>query len=300
MSNKRTFIIGLESFTGRYLKAELVAAGYEVFGTVRTQGYQLGANQLACDLLDKKKLAYYIKDIRPDFIINLASISFVKHDLASDLYQINQLGVLSLLEAIAQSGHLPSKLLLVSSAHVYGNQGIPLISEHCLPRPNSDYAVSKLAMEQLAKLWFDRLPVIITRPFNYTGVGQSSLFLPSKIVSHFKQKAPYVELGNIEIARDWSDVRDVVACYRYLLESDRNSLIVNICSGLSHSLRSILSMLTEISGHELPIKVNLEFVRTNEVKELSGDNRLLFSIIPKIERRPLKETLTWMYQTSLS
>lgn len=295
MPNQRVLITGLEGFTGQYLKKELETAGYEIFGTVKN-----GENnevKFKCNLLDTELLAAHLKKIKPDFIVNLAGISFVEHGSSACFYQVNQLGVLSLLEAVSKSGHLPLKILLASSALVYGNQDINVINESCAPSPNNDYAVSKLAMEGLASLWFDRLPITIVRPFNYTGIGQSSVFLPSKIVNHFKQNAPHIELGNLEVARDWSDVRDVALCYRHLLECEKSGLIVNVCSGVTHSLQYIINALTEISGHHLLIKVNPEFVRQNEIKELGGDNQLLSSLIPKFERHSLRATLAWMYES---
>lgn len=292
MPSKRVLITGLEGFTGRYLSAELLSAGYEIFGTIKSG--DPAPNRHPCDLLETAKLSQYIKMIKPDYIVNLAGISFVEHGSSAGIYTVNQLGVLSLLEAIVQSQHTPSKILLTSSAHIYGNQGSALIDETCSPKPNSDYAVSKLAMETLASLWFQRLPILIVRPFNYTGVGQSPIFLPSKIVSHFKARAQSIELGNLDVARDWSDVRDIVSTYRYLIESAHSGVIVNVCSGVSHTLQYIIDMLSEISGHVINVRVNNEFVRQNEIKYLNGSNRLLASMISSYATRPLKETLSWM------
>lgn len=294
MSSRRVLITGLEGFTGLYLKAELLNHGYDIFGTV-FQTKVTTPQIYECDLGDTKRLTVLIKDIRPDYIINLAGIAFVQHDSVQGMFQANLLGVISLLEAIKASDHLPTKILLAGSAHVYGNQMISPISEKSIPHPNSQYGISKLAMEQSAHLWFDQLPIIIARPFNYTGIGQSNLFLPPKIVNHFAQKCDSIELGNLEIARDWSDVRDVVSIYRRLIESNAQSIIVNVCSGISHSLKFVLDSLRQISNHDLAIKTNAEFVRANEIAELRGDNSLLTSIIGKIESRPLIHTLEWMY-----
>ena len=296
MLAKRVFITGLEGFTGHYLKQELKAHGYEVFGTIRLGQGNNDGSVLQCDLMDTNRLSMLIKTIKPDFIINLAGIAFVSHSSPIEMYQVNQLGVLSLLEAIAASSHTPEKIILTSSAHVYGNQTSTPIAETCDLWPMSDYAVSKLAMERLAHIWFDRLPIIIVRPFNYTGVGQSVMFLPAKIVSHFVKKAASIELGNLDIARDWSDVRDVVAIYRLLLTSEASSVMVNVCSGLSYSLEYILKTLSELSGHTISIQVNPNFMRANEIKELSGDNTLLFSLIERVKLREMRETLGWMLE----
>ncbi len=297
MSSRRVLITGLEGFTGHYLKSELLDHGYEVFGTV----FQSEINQsqvYQCDLCDTERLSSLVSEIQPDYIINLAGISFVQHNSVQRIFQVNFLGVISLIEAIKLSGHLPKKILLAGSAHVYGNQKQSPIGEASILQPNSQYGISKLAMEQSVRLWFDELPIIIARPFNYTGVGQSQLFLPPKLVNHFVQKSDHIELGNLDIARDWSDVRDVVSIYRRLIECDKDSIIVNVCSGISHSLKFVLDFLRKISNHDLVIKTRQEFIRTNEISELRGDKSLLTSIIGEVGNRPLTQTLEWMYQNT--
>lgn len=296
----RAFITGLGGFTGRYLAEELSAHGYDVFGTVHRETGIKGAVSYVCDINDRARLASLLAEVKPDFIIHLAAISFAAHGSAGEIYRVNLLGTLSLLEAIAASQCYPRKVLLAGSAHVYGNQMQSPISESCVPAPVSDYAVSKLALEHLARLWFGRLPIVVTRPFNYTGVGQAPIFLLSKIVRHFVQRAPAIELGNLDVARDWSDVRDVVHIYRRLLEYDARSVVVNVCSGVSHTLEYVLEAMTEISGHSMEIRINPAFVRSNEIKELRGDDSFLQSLVGEIPRRSLRETLTWMYETELA
>lgn len=249
-----------------------------------------------CNINDRVRLSSLLAELKPDFIIHLAGISFAAHDCTSEIYQVNLLGTLSLLEAVAASQCQPRKVLLAGSAHVYGNQVQSPIPESCIPAPVSDYAVSKLAMEYLARLWFDRLPIVVTRPFNYTGVGQAPVFLPPKIVRHFARRAPEIELGNLDVARDWSDVRDVAHIYRCLLECPEHGVMVNVCSGTSYTLQYVMETMTEISGHSLAVRVNPAFVRSNEVRELRGDCRLLHSLIGELPRRSLRETLAWMYE----
>lgn len=295
--NATVLITGLEGFTGQYLGRSLASHGYDVYGTVQ-QASGENSNIIQCDLNDCERLTAWIKKIRPDYIVNLAGIALASHNSAIALFQANLLGVLSLLEAVQASGHVPKKILLASSAHVYGNQTSSPISESCALQPTSEYGISKLAMEQTAQLWFNRLPIVIVRPFNYTGLGQSTSFLPSKLVNHFANRSAEIELGNLHVARDWSDVRDVVNFYRLLLESKAESLIVNICTGQSHSLQYVIDVLSNLSGHRPEISVNPAFVRANEIKELRGDNRLLKSIIGDFQLYSLEETLGWMLNES--
>lgn len=296
MYGKRAFITGLEGFTGHYLKNELRQAGYEVLGVTKPGSSTFEDDLIHCDINNLTLLRAIIKDFKPNYIVNLAGISFVEHAKTADLHKVNHLGVITLLNAILQSKHLPEKILLPSTAHVYGNQKYFPITENIEPSPTSDYAISKYQMEQSVQNWFQKFPLIIVRPFNYTGAGQSNLFLPAKLVEHFVQKAPSIELGNLQVARDWSDVRDVVGIYRLLLESESAGLMVNVSSGKCHTLQSVIDTLNDLSGHQLQIKTDPALMRANEIMELSGDNSLLHSIVGSVKYRSLDQTLGWMLE----
>jgi nucleoside-diphosphate-sugar epimerase len=171
-----------------------------------------------------------------------------------------------------------------------------MLDEQTPPAPANDYAVSKLAMEHMARLWMDKLPVIITRPFNYTGVGQHENFLLPKIVAHFRSKSPDIELGNLHVWRDFSDVRMVAASYRALLDKAPAGQTFNICSRTGYSLGEALEMMNRIAGYEIDVRVNPAFVRANEVVRLVGDNTHLASVVGAITPVPLAQTLRWMYE----
>jgi len=127
--------------------------------------------------------------------------------------------------------------------------------------------------------WKEKLPVLITRPFNYTGADQHPRFLVPKIVSHFRDMKDEIELGNIDVYRDFSDVRDVAEIYCDLLFSDVPSgEIFNICSGRLTSLRDIVAGCSEIMDHEINIKVNPAFVRKDEIVKLGGDAAKLMGV----------------------
>jgi nucleoside-diphosphate-sugar epimerase len=209
-------------------------------------------------------------------------------------------GTRNLLEALAELKARPRCVLLASSANVYGNAPVELIDETVPPAPANDYAVSKLAMEYLARLWMDRLPIVITRPFNYTGVGQPPNFLLPKIVSHFQARAPVIELGNTDVARDFSDVRTVASVYRQLLEVAPAGDVFNVCSGVAYTLGDVLRMMAAIAGYAIEVRVNPAFVRANEVKRLLGSAGKLERAIGPLAGIPLEETLGWMYASRRS
>jgi nucleoside-diphosphate-sugar epimerase len=291
---KRALITGLRGFTGYYMARELSAAGYHVHGTV-LPGEPTGPDIFAVDLLDRASVAAAVEQVRPDVVVHLAAIAFVAHNDADQMYRVNVVGTRNLLEALAAGPHKPSSVLLASSANIYGNADVAVIDENVPPNPANDYAVSKLAMEAMARLWLDRLPITIARPFNYTGVGQAENFLLPKIVSHFRKEARRIELGNLAIARDFSDVRMVAKSYRRLLAAAPSGEAFNVCSGQPHSLESLIDMMSEIAGYRIEVHVNPAFVRANEVLTLTGSNAKLAGVIGRIEPTPLSETLRWMY-----
>jgi nucleoside-diphosphate-sugar epimerase len=295
-AGKRAFITGLSGFTGRYLEQELRAAGYQVFGTVSPDGTP-AEGRFAVDLNDRAGLAAVVRQVQPDVVAHLAAIAFVGHGDVEQIYRVNVAGTRNLLEALAGLEQKPSAVLLASSANIYGNTDVGVIAEDVPAAPANDYAVSKLAMEYMARLWQDKLPLIVARPFNYTGVGQHENFLLPKIVAHFRRQAADIELGNLHVWRDFSDVRTVALSYRRLLAAPAAvGQTFNICSGQAWSLGEALDMMADIAGYKINVHVNPAFVRANEVVRLVGDNRRLAAVAGPIAAPPLADTLRWMYQ----
>lgn len=290
----RALITGLKGFTGHYLAHALEAAGYEVFGTVH-DNIPTSSRLYKVDLCDREQVHLALAAIQPEVVAHLAAISFVAHGDVEAIYRVNVIGTRNLLEALADLPQRPKTVLLASSANIYGNAPVEVIDESVLPAPANDYAVSKLAMEYMARLWMDRLPIVITRPFNYTGVGQTPQFLLPKIVSHFQRREPVIELGNLDVERDFSDVRMIAGAYAALLQKSPAGEVFNICSGQVYSLKGVLAMMAEIAGYEIEVRVNPAFVRANEVKRLQGDAGKLRQAIGDFEAIPLRETLRWMY-----
>ncbi len=278
-------VTGLRGFTGRYVQSELENNGHEVVG-------------LSCNLTDQKAVVDEILRVQPEAVIHLAGVAFVGHKDSRAFYHVNLIGTYNLLAALAQNASNVRSVLLVSSSQVYGNQSEGVLDENTIPNPTNDYAVSKLAMENMAWLWRGKLPLFIVRPFNYTGVGQARKFVIPKIVSHFRELKKTIELGNIDIARDFSDVRDVAQAYRKLIEACPVGETINICSARSNTLSQIIDLCEEITGHKIEIKVNPEFVRANEVRVLMGDNSRLKQLIDGWQPYSLKETLQWMLQNN--
>jgi nucleoside-diphosphate-sugar epimerase len=224
-----------------------------------------------CDLRDSVGLNALIAEIRPHAVVHLAGIAFVGHGDAEAFYHVNLLGTRNLLAALANQAQPAERVLLVSSANVYGNAQAGMLDETQIPNPANDYAVSKLAMEYMARLWQDRLPIVIARPFNYTGRGQSLSFVIPKLVDHFKRRADLVELGNLHVEREFNDVRMVASVYRELLDHGQPGEVYNVCTGRPHALQHVIDRLKGMTGHDIEVRVNPAFVRANEVHRLCGD-----------------------------
>ncbi|KVW48668.1 NAD-dependent epimerase/dehydratase family protein [Burkholderia ubonensis] len=299
-SSRRAFVTGLTGFTGRYMAQRLEAAGYEVWGTTapgapRTDDPALAnCTLLSVDLLDADALRAAAADARPDAVVHLAARAHVAQDDPAQTYQVNIVGTRNLLAAVAGLDRRPSAVLLASSANVYGNATPGVLDETVAPAPANDYAVSKLAMEYAAKLWRDRLPIVIARPFNYTGVGQSEAYLLPKLVAHYARNEPRISLGNLDVSRDFSDVRDVTAAYLRLIEAAPAGETFNVCSERAYSLKEVLAKLSRIAGYVIDVTVDPRFVRDNEVKSLSGSRARLRRAVGELPVTPLDETLRWM------
>ncbi|WP_312631020.1 GDP-mannose 4,6-dehydratase [Pantoea piersonii] len=293
---KKALITGIKGFTGHYMAAELSAAGYEIFG-LGSSPVQQKDHYFQVDLSDAAQVKRAVDAISPDVVIHLAAIAFVGHANPNAFYEVNVAGTRNLLQALDETVSKPDAILIASSANVYGNNTPGKLSESTPANPANDYAVSKLAMEYMAKLFQNRLPLIIARPFNYTGVGQADNFLIPKIVNHFRDRKNVIELGNIDVWRDFSDVRYLVKSYAALLRSNAFNQIVNVASGEMHSLREVINLCEELTGHHIQIEVNPKFVRANEIKKLCGDVTLLNQITDqKLQKIPLRETLKWMLE----
>jgi len=287
---RRAFVTGVRGFTGAYVRNELLGAGYEVIGTLVESA---GPDERTLDVTSLEQCRRVIDEVRPTHIIHLAASSFVADDDALDMYRVNVLGTLNLLQACSDVGHRPDKILIASSANIYGNTA-GVLEENFTPAPVSHYAASKVAMEHLVRTWFDRLPIVITRPFNYTGCGQSERFLVPKIVSCFAQRRPFIELGNLDVARDFSDVRAVARIYRALIEGEAVGEVVNVCSERPYTLNEVVEIVRQGSGHDLEVRVNPSFVRTNEVKVLAGSAAKLRRLVPGVQPIAFPETIEWM------
>ncbi|MFO1397106.1 MAG: NAD-dependent epimerase/dehydratase family protein [Burkholderiales bacterium] len=296
--SRRVLVTGAAGFTGRHLTRALVARGVRVFGLTEHAGEALGEDvePVVADLRDADSLAAAVAHAAPAQVVHLAAISFPGHADAAAMYRVNLDGTLALLQALLAGGHGREGVLLPSTATVYAPASVPLTEDAPL-QPGSHYAVSKLAMEHMARLFAARLPIVLVRPFNYTGPGQREPFLVPKIVRHFAQRADTIELGNVDVERDFTDVRVVVDAYCRLLETPAAAgQMFNVCSGRATAVRSIVTTLEAMTGHAMTIRVNPAFVRAGEPARITGSAARLTATIGPLLDVPLGETLGAMLE----
>ncbi len=291
---KKVLITGIDSFTGNHLSSYLQNSGYDVYGTSL---FNESDKNYKCDITNKNDILNVLKKVNPDFIIHLSGISFAAHGNDEDFYKVNTIGTINILDAIIELKLNPSKILLASSATIYGNQGLAVLDESLCPTPANHYGASKYAMECIAKNYFNKLSIIITRPFNYTGVGQAEHFLIPKIVKHFRENKKEIELGNLDVSREFNDVSFVCEVYKRFLESDIKSQTVNIASNKGIKLLDVIDMMNEIAGYKIEVKVNPAFVRKNEIKSLTGSSEKLFELVSEVKQKEFKDTLREIFET---
>jgi len=289
---RTALVTGATGFTGKYMVNALARLGYRVFGI--GVGSPSTEDWVTCDLTHKADAKHAIRGIATDVVVHLAGLAFVAENNPEDFYRVNLLGTLNLLEALAECKRTPRKVVIASSANIYGSSAVELTEDTC-PAPTNHYAASKCAMELMAKLWFDRMPIVITRPFNYTGPGQDEKFVIPKIVAHYRRRERSIKLGNTSVQRDFSDVEEVVEAYLRLLESDVRSEVVNICSGKAVSIASILGEMNTIAGYKMQVEADPALFRENDIKVLVGSNRKLFDLTGFVPSRPIQETVRRMY-----
>ena len=220
----------------------------------------------------------------PDAIIHLAGQAFVPLSLSDPMSTlgVNATGTAAVLEAARayrDRTSVPVRVLVISSAEVYGMQRperMPL-DENAVAHPANPYAASKLAAEAYAQAWTRafKLDVLVARPFNHIGPGQDARFVvPSfaRQLAEIAAGAPAVlKVGNLEAQRDFLDVRDVCAAYVLLVANARPGEVYNICSGRPVAIREVLRQLITIAHVPVEVQDDPERMRPSDLPLLSGD-----------------------------
>lgn len=289
----RILITGISGFAGGHLAARLLRDGHEVRGTVRRAASAarwmaqhgatgaVRADALAVvDVANAAAMDEALRDIRPDAVFHLAGTATVGgSDLdPGSVFTTNALGTLHLLAAVRT--HCPSaRVVTVGSASAYGllEDGAIPVTEGCPFRPVSPYGVSKAAADLIAHQWAYSygMDIVRVRPFNHIGPGQGLGFIcpdvAQQLVAIERGLLPaVVRVGNVDVVRDFTDVRDVANGYVAALEHGVRAEVYNVCSGVGRTVREVIDRMIEISGTAARLQVAPDRVRAADVPVAIG------------------------------
>ncbi len=286
----RILITGISGFVGLHLCEHLRAEHPEVelFGMRRwrseaTAGAAppLDVRIVEGDLLDAPSLARALRVSRPDVVFHLAASSSVASswDTPAQMLQVNVLGTLHLLEAARQMD-LDARVVLACSAESYGlvrASELPIREEQPF-RPVSPYAVSKAAVDLLGFQYFQtfRLRTVRMRLFNHCGPRQSARFVISSLARQLAEieagvREPRIQVGNLDVRRDFVDVRDAARAYWLAGERGDPGEAYNVASGRARPIRAVLDTLLSMSDAVVDVEFDPSRLRPSEIEELAGD-----------------------------
>lgn len=276
-------VTGATGFVGGHLIHELrTKTDWEVVGLARSESkFSSDVRILRCDLRDPDAIEKVVARYKPAYVFHLASQSYVPQSIASpaDTLQNNILGQVHLLEALRTAGNSPV-VLVVSSGEVYGG-----VTEDELPiredqpfRPRNPYAVSKATQDLLGYQYFvsHGLRTVRVRPFNHVGPGQDDRFVVAAFARQIVEVErgriePTILTGNLDVERDFLDVRDVVKAYRLLAEVAPAGEVFNVASGRPRKVGDILDKLVRISGVDIEVARDPARIRQGEASVVFGD-----------------------------
>lgn len=272
----RIMVTGCNGFVGKHLIRSLRQKGQIVAGIDKGKDSQHSGIAYYCaDIFDKTRIKVVINDFQPTHVVHLAAITFVPDSFRhiDRTFEVNLQGTLNILSAIndLREKNTFSRLMFISTAEVYKlHTEKILLDENDALYPRNPYAISKLAAEYLCEYYYNKfnLPVIIVRPFNHTGPGQSEQFVCSDFACQIvriekKMQEPVIRVGNLQHQKDFLDVRDIVKAYCDLLLKDmaEDFSLYNLCSGKEVSIQWILNTLFSYSNAEINIDVAREKYR---------------------------------------
>ncbi len=293
----RILITGGTGFVGTHLVQFLKsnASHIAVLASGGKSKPQAGVSYHEVDIREQDAVRSVVQEVKPDWIYHLAGISSVNDSWSNPrlTFEVNVIGAYNLFDA-AMSLPFPPKILNVSTSQVYAPSSSPL-SEDSRIQPNNPYAASK-AMAELLVVEYRRHTaggIITTRSFNHTGPGQPPNFVLPSIAKQFVeielgQRPPVLNVGNVEVQRDFTDIRDVIRAYNILLEKGNPGEVYNVCSGSAVRLADIIRMFESAAGRKVALTTEESRVRSNDVPVICGDPR------------KIRETTGWQPEISLS
>jgi len=282
----RALITGAGGFVGRHLCDHLLTTvDWELLGTVYPQPVtdpqpHPRLRLVHIDLQDAPAVDELCESFSPDIVFHLAAQSFVPSSFADpwDTLSNNIRAQLNILEALRRR-QSAARVIVIGSNEEYGAprpDELPITEENPL-RPANPYAVSKVAQDFLGLQYYlaHGLAVIRLRPFNHTGPRQAPHFVVPAFASQIARieaglQEPLLRVGNLEAARDFSDVRDIVRAYRLAAEQGEPGQVYNLASGRPRPVRQVLEQLLAMSTAEIRVEVDPALYRPADVPVAYG------------------------------
>jgi GDP-4-dehydro-6-deoxy-D-mannose reductase len=282
----RALITGAGGFVGGHLRTYLLAnTGWELVGTVYPQPVEAQPEEprlqlVHADLRDPEGVRALVEEVQPDYIFHLAAQSIPAASFADpwDTLETNIRSQLNVLHSVRLLD-LRTRTLVIGSNEEYGRPkeaDLPLTEETSL-RPHNPYAVSKVTQD-LMGLQFHiayGMDVVRMRPFNHTGPGQSSEFVVPAFAGQIARieaglQEPVMKVGNLEPARDFTDVRDIVRAYYLAATKGEPGEVYNLASGQAHSIKQVLETLLSLTDVEIRVEVDPDRYRPVDVPVVCG------------------------------
>ncbi len=301
----KILITGISGFVGyhfiEFLKSNNIDAdvfGVDMAETVDVDYPRFQYNSL--NLLDFNATYDVIRDFAPTHILHLASASSVAQSWQNPVNTFNNNTniFLNIAESVRQL-KLNTRILSIGSSEEYGTHAkseMPLC-ETCTLVPSSPYAVARVSQELLSKLYVDQygVDIVMTRSFNHIGPRQRDVFVIPSFVKQLKSinenKQSVMLVGNIDVVRDFLDVRDVVHAYYLLLRQGRRGEIYNVCSGVGVSLNDVIGIISEKLGISPKIQIDDARVRPDDNPVIVGDNSKIVREMGWKPKYSIQETL---------
>ena len=290
----KALITGVSGFVGDYLAKELLLHNYEVYGMDIIEKKVTNVKFFKVDLLNQGEVSRTVDLINPDVIFHLAAQSSVKKGWEEPelTFDVNVNGTRNVLDAAGDK----IKVLVVGSADIYGVPKEVPLKETTELRPVSPYGKSRLEQEKLAQEYCKNgFQIVMSRSFSHTGPGQLPIFVCSDFAKQVVEieggRRKEVMTGNLDVRRDFSDVRDIVSAYSLAIEKCRIGEVYNICSGNAFSVKEILDILAGMSDAEIEVKQDKGKIRKRDIPIMIGDNTKFCSETGWKAKIPLKQTL---------
>jgi GDP-4-dehydro-6-deoxy-D-mannose reductase len=281
--SKRALVTGANGFVGRYLRERLTARGWDlrcgIYGEPVTSD-----EEFHCDIAAASEVRQMVEWAGPvSHVFHLAALTFVPISIEKPetTMTANLVGTIHLIEAMR--GLCPeARLVYIGSAGAYGQPtALPVTEDHPF-RPLNPYDISKAAADQYCEFasqagWIE---ILRMRPFNHSGAGQSNLFvLPAFALQIARIEAgelpPVIKVGNLDTARDFLHVRDVVGAYEFAADKGVAGEAYNVCSGTSTRIGDALDILLKLARVPITVEVDPELLRPTDAPNVVGSNAKL-------------------------